>query len=278
LALGFAVTAYSRTPAPPFGKVGSFVGSVFAMADNKTFEGARLKVKRANRYIEELNAVMQAFVNTEFCKVSIDAQNPKCLRVDPVKSLPTDIPLIIGDAVHNIAGALDHMVYAICPDEDMQFPRSRKRDNVETSREYGLVKQASPEIANFILNEIQPYPGGKLNVWDIIRLNNIDKHRLLIPLLATTGLVDLVIEDENYNTTSYDFLAIIASRTDFVSGAFPYEIKSYSYRHATAGIFFPPGSPFEKQSVAKTLVEVRDTITGILNSLEPLWFGKSKEG
>ncbi len=78
-----------------------------------SFHGAKLKLKRANKHIMELNAVLNAFLESHFDNVSFkeDAYGWHHLQLGGV-SIPEDVPLIIGDAIHNLRSALDFMLCA----------------------------------------------------------------------------------------------------------------------------------------------------------------------
>ena len=65
---------------------------------------------------------------------------------------------------------------------------AKKRDDVIRTSTYKKIKEALPDFAEFILDEIQPYAGGKFKVWELSKLDNIDKHKLLIPTMNISSL------------------------------------------------------------------------------------------
>src|ERR1700719_482762 len=86
-----------------------------------SFDSARLKIQRANRHIENLQAVLTEFSAGKFYEFVVDGK-PGALVTRLLKPFPDDIPLIIGDAVHNLRSALDHLVTAIVQPSSVKRP------------------------------------------------------------------------------------------------------------------------------------------------------------
>src|SRR5437879_6404809 len=74
------------------------------------FEHAKLKIKRANKHILELEREMDAFRQTDFYRFFVE-KNPETGRStlvgEVVQAVPEPVPLILGDAIHNLRSALD---------------------------------------------------------------------------------------------------------------------------------------------------------------------------
>ena len=82
----------------------------------QSLEGARLKVERAREHLDNLDRAIKAFraTNSYVVKREFDkGQNRHLFRVHIEKSIPTAFGLIIGDAVHNLRSALDHVVWEL---------------------------------------------------------------------------------------------------------------------------------------------------------------------
>src|SRR5688572_11329470 len=95
--------------------------------------GVRLKLERARQHIEAIRARCEAFTDRDplpFSSRVEQKQGPEgsiaytayaVVREQP----PLDLGPIIGDAVHDIRSALDHLVYELAP------PNVRSKDKTQ---------------------------------------------------------------------------------------------------------------------------------------------------
>ncbi len=108
------------------------------------------------------------------------------VKVVRITEFPPSIPLIIGDAVHNLRTAFDYIMVAITGMDWMALPVGRTRDDIiSKSTHYRTIKETFPNLATFILEEIQPYQRGQFLLWELSELDRIDKHRLIEPVVET---------------------------------------------------------------------------------------------
>lgn len=161
---------------------------------------ARFKVERARKHLADLNAALGPRVDTERNRVVVDYDPDEgCFiasrRLDFVRAPPPDVALILGDAIHNLRGALDFTTWQLAlvnkaptePTEkeapQIQFPICDKPGGFAGSKVLGHIRQtAAKELALH-----QPYApplGGAHDppLLALLRdLSNRDKHRLLLP-------------------------------------------------------------------------------------------------
>jgi hypothetical protein len=150
------------------------------------------KVARAKKHVNDLQAEVTQFLNTQPYKVSTkrDRQTRKLIYyVASVEPTPDNLPLIAGDAIQNLLSALDHLAYQIvCCDTGQNPPPNPGQIYFPiggiSAKEYEAVKVrkikgARKETLDAI-DAIKPYRGGNDLLWSLHGLNNIDKHRLLI--------------------------------------------------------------------------------------------------
>jgi hypothetical protein len=130
------------------------------------FHGAKLKIQRANRHMGELNTVLNAFLKTNFYSLGVErnANGTNTIKFESTRALPSEVPLIIGDAIHNLHTALDLMIWEIesgigKADRSSKFPFYEARSEVLSAIENGNLK-AAPDICRLIIDEIKPYRGG----------------------------------------------------------------------------------------------------------------------
>jgi hypothetical protein len=160
----------------------------------------RAKIQRANKHFRDLETVGQAFFATNPYLVAAkrDPQtNKPVYYMDSVAPVPIEYALIAGDVIHNLRVALDHLarqLFLVGPDgrenAEVNFPfrnnatqyQSFVRGQVQTFRQDAIEK----------LLEVEAHKGGKGHeLWVLNRLNNIDKHRLIVTVGSSYGGVGL---------------------------------------------------------------------------------------
>src|SRR5271170_4894958 len=93
------------------------------------FSASRLKIERARKHIDDVDALVLTFVNSDFYAISVEdnvERQAQFLRFDINKSpFPFHkAALHVGDALHNLRSALDLMCYGIVrsPTKWTRFP------------------------------------------------------------------------------------------------------------------------------------------------------------
>lgn len=190
------------------------------------FESARLKIKRAEQHISDLEARFAAHVATNPHKLLVE-NNPETgnrhIRVlfksDPTQSLA----LIAGDAIHNIRVALDHMTWEAVgrdggtTDRYLYLPSGDDRVNYESRCK--RIKTPSNWVKDlFISLEIFPRGTGD-GLYALTQLDNTDKHSTLaivvkatttpeIRILSPSGTPALTLIGNTFISTSTDYFDI----------------------------------------------------------------------
>lgn len=188
----------------------------------RTFHYAELKINRANRHIDEVQANISSFIDDNLSRVTPerDADGRFRIRFDPAP-LPADIPLAIGDAFHAMNTSLDYVIWGILDavgmaSNSVHFPCNESRDflrksfmearpNAANPDEYTKAGNnrklmvAFPSIVDAILCKIEPHAGGRLGIWEIRKADTIDKHQLLIPAIYSIEFSMIEFRDTNSN-------------------------------------------------------------------------------
>src|SRR5258708_16555502 len=78
----------------------------------------RLKIKSAEKHIEDLEIAIQRFIGSKPYKIGakphpVVAIEHTTLFIEEVKPVPNDIALILGNAIHNLRSALDHLAWQL---------------------------------------------------------------------------------------------------------------------------------------------------------------------
>ena len=105
--------------------------------------------------------------------------------------IPPDIPVMIGEVLHNIRSSLDQLMCAIASNysgtsKDTYFPFSKEADSLDSQ-----IKQKCrrlPGAANDLIRKWRPYKGGNDLLWFLHDLNRSDKHVDIIPVNLSTGV------------------------------------------------------------------------------------------
>ncbi|HLW52531.1 MAG TPA: hypothetical protein VKW06_06780 [Candidatus Angelobacter sp.] len=154
-----------------------------------------MKIERAKEHIRNLDATIQAFLSDKPYRIgakphSIPSLEHTTLYVAEVKPVPDNISLILGDAIHNLRSALDHLAWQLVelgggkPDKNTYFPiceRPHQYASMMGNREI----QKIPKDARDILEAIQPYNTMDMTLWLLHQLDISDKHRLLLTVVTS---------------------------------------------------------------------------------------------
>jgi hypothetical protein len=106
--------------------------------------------------------------------------------------------LIAGDAIQNLMSALDHLAYQlVCKDTadnppkpgNIYFPIADDRAKYDRKKQDKM--QGAPPTTIAEIDALQPYRGGDNALWSLHRLNNIEKHRLLLTVGAQAAGIHL---------------------------------------------------------------------------------------
>jgi hypothetical protein len=152
------------------------------------FETAVLKVDRAKRHISDLNSLLQK--ERPFSLIfEADANTGECATVvKENEAVIRSCAVTIGDAIHNLRAALDHVVWELVSPfcttaaerRKVQFPFANSAQGLDRAIEQRLIDRTAPEIADKI-KRLKPYPGGYELLYLVDELDILDKHKLLIP-------------------------------------------------------------------------------------------------
>lgn len=154
----------------------------------RPFHGARLKVKRANHHIADIEVALERFREKYQHPITVEPDNQPGKRYMHIVVARPDIEafaLMAGDAIHNLRSALDHAAWELMKryggDYKMcAFPTGKDRSAFESA--CGRVPtprcDAGPVLVGF-----EAYPGGKGEILNVLTLaDNADKHRLIVDL------------------------------------------------------------------------------------------------
>ena len=245
--------------------------------DDELFRGARLKVKRANKHIDELRATVNTFLQTNFYRLSLqkDSHGMHHIKFEQVGALPEETPTIIGDALHNLRAALD---LAVCeavtvtggtPSNYTRFPFAEDREKLIGPLEKGVIKASCPAIYDFIVDDLKPYKGGNDTLYALHNFDIMDKHKLLIPIVSIIALSGVGGEDDRGGSFRELNLQIAqGGKLNVLSNA--NNVKITNYGKPSFQILFNKGQILEGEPVIPTLNNFSQLISSIVDSFEQI--------
>ena len=175
------------------------------------FDDARAKTERAKHHIGDIEARILALHETDTSWTEIHPQFGTERLVHEFADTKAffDLSLMIGDVLHNLNCALDYtwfktaerLVPAILSNHT-KFPVREKSEELEgwlktPGKKHPSIHELCSALSEFLLDEIRPYRGGDHAIWPVHVLDNIDKHRLLIPILSSGDINGIEVVDEN---------------------------------------------------------------------------------
>lgn len=154
-------------------------------------DGVALKIKRAKEHINDLNALIDAYLAERPMKLFITQDRKTAEKSGIVKierPIPVNVAVILGDALHNLRTALDHLAYHLIgrltsSEQGIHFPFAWKSDPVSVrqtirSRQMHL---AGEHVADAV-QDLNFYFGGNSLLSGLHILDIADKHKLLIAI------------------------------------------------------------------------------------------------
>jgi len=249
----------------------------------KEFVSARLKIKRAYRHIEELQKILSEFLKSDFCSMRVD-QDAKTgqalIYVESNSAPPPEMSLIIGDAVHNLRTALDHVIVQILGERGNRasFPIAKERDNLGAHPTYAKIKEVLPDLAALILEKIRIHDTGEPSIWALGAIDNIDKHNLLVGVVSIQELNGFGVKNERQNIVVENNRVTIGENGRLNFAKMPGPIKITNKGKATAQILFDKGQPLEGKLIIQSLNGMAQLTSQAVDTLEAFWFGQRHGG
>jgi hypothetical protein len=186
--------------------------------------GYRAKIARAKEHLCELKESIDSFILDRNAYSVIKEPNPETgvfvFRLQLHRSPPlTEWSLIIGDCIHNMRSALDHLFWQLVllenpngvADTTASFPILRDRGTFK-GRKAKIERWIGQRAATMVEN-MQPYQGAGPDKNPFLFIHSCDitdKHKLLVPFVGITEHGEIALKPGEFNTPSI--------RTEFLGG------------------------------------------------------------
>lgn len=254
------------------------------------FEAPRLKVKRANKHIFDLKDSINAFIKTDFYSFGIESEvdtGDSVLQFKMVASPPTDLPLILGDAIHNLRASLD-LAYVelaiLAGKEPTQWTSLRvweNRDKLVNSLENGIFKGDS-DIIDMLADIVRAYKGGNAFLEALDSIDQDDKHVLLTPVFTIARLDNVdaeIIMGGGGNITMRDCSFGVGQGGVLNAIGMPSgenKIKFHNKGQPTLRVVFGDGTCLKGEAIIPALTKFAQLVNQIIGIFETTISGRQK--
>jgi hypothetical protein len=248
-------------------------------ASSSVLAGAVLKAERGWEHIYRLATIAEDLPKDWFWfgqdNYRSEVDNPPnrfTLEYRPTRPIPEMIALIIGDAVHNLRSALDHLATGVIrtldPDSKPYFPMINDRAKLESSAVLNLMDQALPGSKELLLEVIRPKGGNRDWLWSFGDLDNDDKHNFVLPTVAVTRVSGWTVYDSGSVIQQNTFTFDARARYRVLDLARPFSVKGDP--KIAIDFWFGPTSAFEGEPVLETLEMVHDVVIDTIEAFDDL--------
>jgi hypothetical protein len=242
----------------------------------------RAKVERAKKHLTDFQVELDAYSRRNPYTIITDEDSEPGVKIDRVRineQIPTAFSGMIGDVAHNLMSTLDSLATSLVQfrglvpvtEEVMRetyFPIHWRADGLDDARTRQFFDRIGPD-AETIIRMMEPYRGGKCGyLFDLRRLNIIDKHRAIVPVAGDLAAIFYEISDYTgppippRELTDQRFFPI--KDGDELSRRAFHELEYDAHAHFTFRIAFGEGQVFEGRNVAVTLRELLDSVERIV--------------
>ena len=183
------------------------------MTTHLRLSGACRKLERALVHLDELGNRLEAISTAAKLQLSTADEEVQrhrlgthhLFRCGALLDLDPDLGLVVGDYVHNLRSALDHLAWELVRNGSMkkgskhkmkqvQFPiysigRSTQSNKKTFASEIGKNLPGVSREQTRIAKAYQPYHHGRWHLGALATLSNRDKHRVLTPTSLVAGLI-----------------------------------------------------------------------------------------
>ena len=243
----------------------------------------RLKIERAKYHVNDLSGKINAYLAQKpYTLVFVRMKNSN--RATPMLksqiAIPPEFSLIIGDAVHNLRAALDHVIWQMIGHlatrpENVQYPFPTKpvsEDGFRSAIVGREIQRAGEHVVKTIIS-LNAQPGGDKLIYGVHTLDIADKHKLIVTT-AETAMLDRRWSIPDNPAISVNWIGATWTRTasDEVPDGW---IEEQAKVQPTFFISFGDGEPFISQEIISALQNMVNRISRAVNSLITAYFQRS---
>lgn len=247
------------------------------------FRSAKLKIERADQHFRELVSLVNGFAKSHFYRMTLEGEAEiagEKLTFEIKEELFNRVSLIVGDMVHNLRTALDHVACEVITQSGgnltvfTKFPFGETREETIAAAQ-GVMQGVGLDVITSIVDLIQPYKGGNDALYTLYALDIRDKHRLLIPTLAMTWMTVVTKTGEEELAHRTFTIGEGGDKSGMVQT--PLGTKIEGYRDPTLHILFDDIEGFQgRQGVMPRLSQMRDAVFAAVEETERAFLDSRK--
>lgn len=244
-----------------------------ARPGHENFAHAWHKLQRADKHIRDAKRRIRKAQISPTMNLIRDGNTQKrsliCIPAD--HGIRIDLALIVGDAIHNMACALDMawMGWLQRHREELskysKLPGSHQGvGHLQSILSSNYRIEAGSAMYQLLINDAKPYPGGDRDILALRDLDIRDKHKLLLPLLTLTNIegVELARMDGEVDKLDFTFddeVLQIADSSSWSRLRHPGTVRI----NAT----FRDGGPLGGDEVLGSLRRIHSRVDGLVSSI-----------
>jgi hypothetical protein len=244
---------------------------------------SKFKVEWAKQHIGFVEQIIKHIIADNENVVTIDNDsNPAKVFIGPKQFLPINLPLHLGDAVHNLNSITDYLWTAMARAAGVEslarvfFPRHETRQNLANSVKKAqgadlTIYKTFPKAQSFILDAVNPCKRGDDDpsfIWSLNKLDNINKHRFLLTAAHLIRFENgLKFTGADGGSIDLGTAGINTQGSPLVLGLTP-PVQMDHDPKAAVGVIFAEPDHFTGQPVLETLVNLTDAISELIKQFE----------
>lgn len=220
----------------------------------------------------------QYLPNAVLTKFEYDNQGRVIAITRKVELLPLVLSHFLGACIHSYRSALDTAMTTLVSElkgdtKRIHFPFHETEHNLRQSfsNKGGgnkIISTLLPDLTDLIINEIKPYKDGNYALWALNKLDNTEKHTMLLPVLSSKIISD---NAKGYLLdTDWSFPTVHAAEpgTEFTQRCPPIPEDQIKLEDPIGGLMFPRGHPLAERPLIEGLEELSKAVLGIIETFE----------
>jgi hypothetical protein len=210
-------------------------------------------------------------------------------------ALNIEIPIIIGDAMHRLRSALDTaistLILSVSGKEGVRdnFPMHETELNLRATFKEGKrtcakcefeetskpgnkrILKYIPDLERLLFEDFRPWRDGNFPLWALSKLDNINKHKMIMPVFPKVSWEGGVFQWHSKNGAqgmSYGSSFSMSPGDRISLLQIDGSIDVFEYGKFTVELGLPPEVPLGGKPVFEVLEELIQLVTGIVQTLE----------
>ncbi|SDA99353.1 hypothetical protein [Mesorhizobium qingshengii] len=236
------------------------------------FESSYLKVERSKIHAEQFKSSIAEFFATNPYRAVIDPNSTnasKQLIIEQIEPTPKTLPLIIGDVIHNLRSALDHLasdlvLFKKASLDSVYFPTGVDKDGYHNALTKPIRKAGLDAIKR--LAKVEAYYGGNGAIIRALHdLDVADKHRAIVPTLNRALVTNIRAVGGGYDLFFAGItLPVVNGRASLLKDYVGVDIQFDEAKPLDVSFGEPP--LIASESIGETLEKMTKAVVAIIDS------------